>query len=348
MKKEYIAMDVHKSYSLMERESHSTGETSHKRIEHHPGAIQAALHGIKRGTPVAIEATGNWYWVADEIEAAGLQPLLVNPAKAKTYIGNTNKTDKLDVHGLNRLQRNGTLPTVWIPPAELRDLRELTRVRMVFSSGRTKLKNRINAILSKYNKTIEASDIFGKKGQLELKVIISQLPEQTAWTVQLQLEQLNLVQSQLNAQEKRLKSLITVTPEIQRLMTMPGIAVILGTTIALEIGDVFRFPDSGHLAAYAGTTPRVISSGGRTRYGKLRTDVNHTLKWAFSEAANSVAVNHQRFPERHVSNLYRRLRARKGHAKAIGAVSRHLAESAYYVLSRQESYKERGVSSHTS
>ena len=101
-------------------------------------------------TPVAVEATGNWYWIIDEIEQAGMRPLLVHPRKAKLMMGMINKTDKLDVHGLNRLQRNGTLPTVWIPPSGVRDLRELTRVRMVLSLQRTRLKNRISSILAKY------------------------------------------------------------------------------------------------------------------------------------------------------------------------------------------------------
>ncbi len=68
--------------------------------------------------------------------------------------------------------------------------------------------------------------------------------------------------------------------------------------------------------------------------------MNRYLKWAFAEAANSVAVNHTRCPERHVSQLYLRLRLRKGHGKAIGAVARHLAEAAFHVLSRQEAYQD--------
>src|SRR5437879_8656453 len=132
-------------------------------------------------------------------------------------------------------------------------------------------------------------------------------------------------------------------------MTLPGIAEILAATIALEIGDIGRFPDAPHLASYAGTTPRVHASGGRVRYGRLRTDVNRYLKWAFVEAANSVAVNHRRCPERHVSQLYDRLRQRKGHHKAIGAVARHLAEAAFHVVRRQEAYRdavlERGCTS---
>ena len=110
--------------------------------------------------------------------------------------------------------------------------------------------------------------------------------------------------------------------------------------IALEVGDVGRFPDAEHLASYAGTTPRIHASGGKTRHGKLRPDVNRYLKWAFVEAGNSVALNHMRCPDRHVSHLYGRLRSRRGHAKAIGAVARHLAEATYHVLTRREPYRD--------
>jgi hypothetical protein len=59
-----------------------------------------------------------------------------------------------------------------------------------------------------------------------------------------------------------------------------------------------------------------------------------------AEAGNSVALNHTRFPERHVSQLYRRVGARKGHPKAIGAVARHLAEGAFYLLRQQQFYQD--------
>jgi hypothetical protein len=73
---------------------------------------------------------------------------------------------------------------------------------------------------------------------------------------------------------------------------------------------------------------------------RTRPDVNRYLKWAFAEAANSAAVHYRRCPERHVSQLYARLRARKGHAKAVGAVARRLAEAAFHVLSRQQAYRD--------
>jgi hypothetical protein len=67
----------------------------------------------------------------------------VHARKAKLMMGEINKTDRLDVRWLNRLQQAGTLPTVWIPPGELRDQRDLPRNRMVFVRQRTQLKNRI-------------------------------------------------------------------------------------------------------------------------------------------------------------------------------------------------------------
>jgi transposase len=126
---EYIAFDSHKRYTWVDRQDHSTGESRGHRLEHTLGAVREYLSGCEPGTAVAVEATGNWHWIIDEIEQAGLQPRLVQPRKAKLMMGQINKTNKLDAQGLNRLQRNGTLPTVWIPPGLLRDLRELSRYR---------------------------------------------------------------------------------------------------------------------------------------------------------------------------------------------------------------------------
>lgn len=338
---EYIAFDSHKRYTWVEHEQVKTGKLRRYRLEHAPGAIRQALAGSKPGTAVALEATANWYWIVDEIEQAGLRPRLVHPRKAKLMMGQINKTDKLDAHGLNTLQRNGTLPTVWIPPGPLRELRELTRTRVVLVAQRTRWKNRITATLAKYGlPASEYSDPYGKSARAELETRLDQLPEQTRWAAGQMLGQLDALSQQLEQFEQRLKELVQVTLEMQRLMSLPGVGVILAATIALEIGEVERFACAERLASYAGTTPRVHASGDRVRYGRTRPDVNRYLKWAFAEAANSVAVNHTRCPDRHVSQLYFRLRLRKGHSRAVGAVARHLAEAAFHVLRRQEAYRD--------
>jgi len=181
--REYIAFDSHKRYSLVEREDVASGKIVQQvRLTHAPGAVRRYLARCTPGTAVALEATGNWYWIVEEIEQAGLQPRLVHPRKAKLMMGLINKTDKVDVHGLNRLQRNGTLPTVWIPPRLLRDLRELTRTRLVLVEQRTRLKNHLTATLAKYGvPPSEYSDAYGKSARAELEARIEPLPEQTRW-----------------------------------------------------------------------------------------------------------------------------------------------------------------------
>lgn len=338
---QFIAFDSHKRYTLVEMEDVDTGRTKQFRVNHAPGAIRQCLEGREKGTSVAVEATGNWYWIVDEIEQAGLQPKLVHPRKAKLMMGLINKTDKLDVHGLNRLQRNKTLPTVWIPSSELRDLRELTRTRMVLAAQRTRLKNRIQATLNKYGWVLkDYSDVFGKKARGELQRCVSLLPVQTAYVTQMLIDQLDNIEAGIGEMEKRIRTLARTTPAMARLMTLPGIGWILSVVITLELGDITRFPSAQHLASYSGTTPRVHQSGDKTRYGRLRPDVNHYLKWAFIEAAHSVCLNQACYPDRHVSQLYKRLKARKGHPKAIGAVARHLAEAAYYVWNTEEPYRD--------
>jgi transposase len=194
------------------------------------------------------------------------------------------------------------------------------------------------------------SDVFGKAGREMMGKLLKQLPAQTAWCGVMLLEELDLIEKHLGEQEKRLKELLKVTEEMKRLSSLPGVGLILCSVMALEIGQVSRFASGEHLASYAGTTPRVSSSGGKTRYGPLRGDVNRYLKWAYMEAANVVALNHRRWSKdsvrcRHVSALYERIKQRKGHAKAIGAVARHLAEASWHVLRLQQDYRPPGQGS---
>jgi transposase len=142
---QYIAFDAHKHYTLASVATPDGQLVREERIEHDREALRQFLGRCERGSPVAVETVGNWYWIVDEIEAAACTPKLVHARKAKLMMGMINKTDKLDARGLNRLQRNGTLPTVWIPPGALRDQRDLPRTRMVLVRQRTQLKNRIHA-----------------------------------------------------------------------------------------------------------------------------------------------------------------------------------------------------------
>jgi transposase len=279
--------------------------------------------------------------MVDEIEKAGHVPTLVNAGKAKAMMGGINKTDKLDAQGLAVLSLNGTLPAVWIPPGELRDQRELARMRLVLVHMRTSLKNRIHATFAKYAITFEeVSDLFGVQGRRLVEKRLEGLPPETRHSVEEQLKLLDQLRSQIDQAEERIRLIVKMTPPMQLLTSLPGIGPILAVLIAFEIGDITRFSDGAHLASYAGAVPRVKSSGGKTYYGKTRPDVNHYLKWAFTEAANVIVLNQHRMSSRHVVELYHRVSQSKGHAKAVGAVRRHLAEATYVVLKNQQPYHE--------
>jgi len=338
-----IGCDAHRRFSQFAILDGDGQFLKQARVNHEPGAIRNFLSEYPPGTPVALESVGNWYWSVGEIEAAGCVPLMAHAAKAKVMMGNVNKTDKLDARGLATLLHLRSLPTVWLPPHEVRDERELHRTRMALSKIRTALKNRVHSTLAKYALSLDTdSDIFAPKWRPELIRACNALPPETHRCMQQHLGALDNVQGQIKDLEERIKQRVEATPNIQLLKTLPGVANILSIVIEREIGDVNRFPSSAQFASYAGTVPTIKASGGRIRYGRLRKQSNQYLKWAFIEAAN-VVVRQRRHPnwrDKHVTILYERIRRRKGHSIAVGAVARHLSEAAYWMLRKQELYKD--------
>src|SRR5262245_52155195 len=136
---------------------------------------------VREITPRALLRIVNPLTLILEEATHGCTPRLVHARKAKLMLGLINTTDTLDARGLNRLQRAGTLPAVWIPPSTLRDRRDLPRTRMVLVRQRPRLKNRIHAALAKYGVSrSDVSDLFGRQGTRWRQEHLGQLPPQTA------------------------------------------------------------------------------------------------------------------------------------------------------------------------
>jgi transposase len=337
-----VSLDTHKRYSLGGVETLEGEIVLEERIEHRRGAIREFLGRCEPRSPVAVETSGNWYWIVNEIEDAGMVPRLVHARKARARIAETNRSDRITVRGMNMLQHAKRLPAVWIPPRELRDLRELTRTRMYFSNIRTGLKNRVHSELAKYGLTVEASDIFGPRIREALLEEIATLPKHTAFATREQLDYVDHLDEEIGEFERRIAETFQGCRETALLRTLPGVGPILSVVIWLEVGDVARFRKAESLATYAGTTPRLIQSGKKLVHGAVRRDVNRYLKWACVEAANVVCLNQKRWSRKYAVDLYRRVRDKRDHPKAIVAVGRHLAESTYWVLKKREPYRERG------
>jgi len=336
----FIGCDTHKRFSVfvVVNEKGQAGEAI--RVPHDQESMREFLKRLPPHSTIAIEASGHYSWLVDEMERQGHRPKLCNPLEAKRRMGLTKKTDQLDAKGLAILLRNGTLPEVWIPPGELRDQRESLRLRLFLVQLKTSVKNRIHGTLARHNVQIPGADLFGVQARQQLASRLPELPTHCRSAIEQELATVDFLELEIDAIESRLQEIMKVSVEADLLKTLPCVGKILSMVLMLEIGKVERFPSAAHLASYAGLVPRVHSSGGHTRMGQVCHNVNRNLKWAFVETANLVVVNQKRLAGSHVVKLYQRIKRSKNHQKAVVAVGRHLAEAAWWILTTQQVYRE--------
>lgn len=340
--KKYIGCDAHARYSIFA----GLGEDGHwdapVRVEHNELEMERYLKQLPSGTAVALESSGNWYWLVRAMEEAGLDPRLAHALEAKKRMPGRNKTDHLDAKGLALMLRNGCLPEVWIPPAHLLDLRDLMRTRLATRQQGSELKCRILAALRRYGvrRYEDGADLFSDRRRPKLAVAIARLPQECRIATAEEWALLDQIETHIEAMEERIQLRIASLGWVRLLKTLPGVGTILGSTIYLEIGEVSRFASPENLASYAGLVPTVHASGGKSWQGPTPRSANHFLKWAFIEAANIIATRQKAWADKHVVKLYQRLKAHKCHGKAATAVARHLAESSWWILSKKQGYRD--------
>src|SRR6266540_1606144 len=209
------------------------------------------LRGLARqvggfGQPVvaAIESMNGARFVHAQLELAGWE---VELADAPT------------VKGLAQLSRRDLVPAIWLPTPEVRAERERARFRLHLVRHRTALKNRVHATLLAFGHPCPVSDLFGAGGGQLLERL--EIPEPWAGTVKASLALIEELEVEIDRCERDLRQLGADHPYVPRLMTAPGIAWVLGYTIASEIGDIARFSSPKKLAGYTGLCPRVHQSG---------------------------------------------------------------------------------------
>jgi len=340
---QFIGCDAHKKFSLFVTMNERGEYGAAIRVSHEREAMREFLAGLPAGSKIALETSGSYYWLVDEMERAGHEPQLAHAFKAKRRMEGRHKTDQKDAQGLAMLLRNGTLPRVWIPPAELRDQREMLRLRMRLVRMRTQVKNRIHGTLTRYNVTVDASDMYGEKGRKQLAERLIELPPYSRQSVYMQLEMLDFLAMQIADCERTLEQILK--PSLQRtlLRTLPGVGPILSAVMALEIGTLQRFASAEDLVSYAGLVPAAHQSAERRGRSQCPKDCNNYLRWAYVEAANVVACNQVAWRQTHVVKLYQRVRrSSKLHAKAVVAVGHQLAEASFWMLRKEQVYRAPG------
>jgi len=156
-----------------------------------------------------------------------------------------------------------------------------------------------------------------------------------------QLKTIDSLETQIVECERMLEEILYPSAERDLLDSLPCVGKILSAVMALEIGDVRRFSGADHLVSYAGVVPSARETADWKGKGKCPRDCNVYLKWAYVEAANLVSVHSKHWADRHVVQLYQRVKqSSKMHGKATMAVARHLAEASYWMLNKQEVYRE--------
>lgn len=223
------------------------------------------------------------------------------------------------------------IPETYIPPQQIRDLRELLRFRAALVKLRTRLKNMVWSILFKNGIDFNTSDIFGKK--MKKRLLELQLREIYKREIEGYIEVNEKVSELIKKAEEEIKEKAESNEYTRLLLTIKGIGHYSALLIYKEIGDIKRFPTAKQFESYTGLAPAVHGSGGKYRYGPITKQGSKWLRWILIEVSYQVARYNKRF-----ARYYLRLIKRKPASVAKVSVARKLAEIIYYMLKEKRMY----------
>jgi len=297
-----------------------------ERVKTNKIELRRALESVPKGSKVALESVGFcWPWV-DFLDQLEFEPLLANPVKVK-YRAEDVKTDRVDSKLLADLTRMNWLPTCYVPPEDLRWLRNLLRHRAYRTKLCTGMKNRTKSEFRKRDVDLEANlgTLKGRKAASNLGI----------FEVNQNVELLDLMDRQTKEIEVMLRRKYGQVKPVELLMTIPGIGFLSALTLYAEICDIERFSNPEKLAHYAGLVPCVHQSGEHAFTGK-ETKGDAWLKWILIEASWS----HIHFcPEGHLAQVFKDASRRKGNSKdAIKIVARKLVNVVWAVWTYEKEF----------
>jgi len=302
------------------------------RVPSTPDGLKTLTDSLDLADRVALEVTGSSREIVRLLEPHVRKIIVVSPGD--TGISQARaKTDKLDARTLAKLLWTGELEAVWMPPEWTARMRRRLARREQLVRARSRVKNELHAVLMRRLKgRPPVSDLFGVKGRQWLRSL--ELPEEEDETVKAGLRHIEFLDTEIEQVEQLIAKEALQSPQVKRLLTVPGVNVICAAIFLAAVGDIRRFKDSRKVVAYLGLDPRVYQSGsGPARGGRISKQGSPRARWALVEAARSVA---QQPGPMHA--FYERIRARRGHNAAVVAVARKLAVLFYYMLCRQEDY----------
>jgi transposase len=285
-----VGMDLHRRRSVLVRMTADGQKLETARITNSPAELRRVIARAGKRPQVVLEATYGWYWAADTLAAAGAKVHLAHPLGVKAFSYRRVKNDEKDAADLADLLRMGRLPEAWIAPAEIRELRELTRYRIKVVRLRTSCKDQVHAVLAKLGIEVTCSDIFGVAGSAWLDDLV--LGQPYAGKV----DSLRTLAGELTAEITLLETAIADLLEhhdgYHAIQALPGIGPVLAAVLVAEIGDITRFATPARLCSWAGLTPRHRESDVKVRRGHITKQGSPLVRWALVEAIQHVPAGH--------------------------------------------------------
>lgn len=328
----FIGIDIHKRHVVVAAvDQQQNVLLSPKKISNQRFASWAHKH-LQPGDQVALEATSNSWTYHDQLEPMVKDVVVANSYKLKLISASSAKTDKHDALVLAKLLAANLLPTVWVPPQHVRDLRNMTQHRWQLIQKRTAAKNRLHAILHQHNIHIPTGSPFqsSRKDWWHNLAIspVEQLQIKHYW---LTIQHCNDLLQETEASIAQLSVSDDWREDMTFLIQLPGIGLYTGMTILAAIGDIRRFSSPRKLSGYAGLGARVWATGNTVRTGKITKQGRKELRTALISSA-WVAV---RFSD-YWRNRFQALAKSIGTNKAITAIARKILIVIWHVLTKRQ------------
>lgn len=328
----YAAIDIHKHAFQAAVLDPDTGDVVEARFSADRESLDRwAEEWRGRVVAVAIEATTGWRWVWRELIFRGFEVRLAEPVQARALLGRRRsaKTDRLDARWLARLLAKEMLPASWIPPEEIQQLRDRTRLRKALAEDRRRWGQRLHAFLLHEGWPCSKARLLTPEGMRWAASL--RLPAHGRLQVDSLLSVISALEVQLDTVDAELRRFARGDQRCQALQTIYGVGPILACHLLAEIGEASRFRRAEQITRLAGLDPVVDESGETRRRGHLAKAGSPHLRWALVEAA--VHASRQSAPD---VAVYRATRERRDATVARLTVARKIGKRVYHTLRELE------------
>jgi transposase len=319
-------------------------------------------------TVAAMEATGVYWRPVWHVLEGSIELMLVNAREFHNVPG--RKTDANDAEWLSDLLAHGLLRSSLVPPQPQQEIRDLTRTRKQLVHERARHVQRIQKVLEAANIKLSTvlADILGQTGRRILDAIVAGTTDAEAladlrsrrvkaskdqlidalrgrprehhrFELRVHLKLIDTLDASIDEIDERLQKMLEpFRIAVERLKTIPGVGDSVAEVVVGEVGvDMTRFPSAAHLRSWAGLCPHSDESAGKRRSARLRKSGTWLKPTLVQASLAAIKVQNS-----YLQALYRRIRGRRGHQKAIMAVAASMLTAAYHMLKRGVDYADLG------